>query len=154
MDGANMRSSLVNSEPSLGDAEYVWEKKTGNLSSSVGYSLHVSSCLSALSHVDEDRGRQLPAASDDRKRLLPITCLSSQFVHLMVITFLFSALCEIDFFFRYCHVLISFFYIACFGHFTLALFFFLLNTVFNSIVSYGIIETLFLVKKGHIRLVL
>ena len=58
MDGANVRTPLVNSEPSLGDAEFVWEK---NLSSSVGYSLH-SPCLSALSHDDEDRGhcQQLP----------------------------------------------------------------------------------------------
>ena len=94
MDGANVRTPLVNSEPSLGDAEFVWEK---NLSSSVGYSLH-SPCLSALSHVDEDRGHCQQLPTTEKKRLLPTGCLSSQFVHLMVVTFLFSALGRIDFF--------------------------------------------------------
>ena len=103
------------------------------------------------------QGSRSPVTSSFRRqkaalanRVFVIAICTSHGYHI-----LFSALCEIDFFFRYCHVLKSFFLYCQFWSFLPWLYlFFLLNTAFKSIVSYGIIETLFLVKNGHIRLVL
>ena len=95
MDGANERTSLENSEPSLGDAEFVWVKQKPLFVRRRQPPFTVS-----VRSQPRRRGsrslQQLPTT--EKKRLLPTGCLSSQFVHLMVVTFLFSALGRIDFF--------------------------------------------------------
>ena len=97
--------------------------KNKNLSSSVGDSRH-SPCLCALSHVDEDRGR----CSSFRRQKKSGSCrlgVCHRNLYISWLSHFFSLLLAgLIFFFRYYHVLISFFLYCLFWSFLPWLYFF------------------------------